>query len=116
MSEGNTRLVKALYWFVNDELEPLALNIGDTKFLCFFSTRWNAETFKQGQAMPPGRWTMLSTESADHLIKVCERANKKGYTDFALNPTPNYDGRDRRWSLGKFKDVIERPAGGERHQ
>ena len=54
MSEGNIRLVKALYWFVNDELEPLALNIGDAKFLCFFSTRWNAETFKQGQTMPPG--------------------------------------------------------------
>ena len=64
MLEGNARLVKALYWFVNDELEPLALNLGDAKFLCFFSTRWNAETFKQGQAMPPGRWTMLSTESA----------------------------------------------------
>jgi hypothetical protein len=84
MSEGNTRLVQALYWFVNDELEPLALNIGDGKFLCFFSTRWNAETFKQGQTMPPGRWTMLSTESADHLIEVCERANREGYTDFAL--------------------------------
>ena len=66
--------------------------------------------------MPPGRWTMLSTESADHLIKMCERANIEGYTGFALNPPPNYDGRDRRWSLGKFKDVIERPAGGERHQ
>ena len=116
MSEGNTRLVKALYWFVNDELEPLALNIGDAKFLCFFSTRWNAEPFKQGQAMPPGPWTMLSTESADHLIELCEQANREGYTDFALNPTPNYDGRDRRWSLDEFKGVIERPVGGERHQ
>ncbi len=116
MSEGNTRLVKALYWFVDDELEPLALNIGDKRFLCFFSTRWNAETFKQGQAMPPGRWTMLSTESADHLIELCEWANSEGYTDFTLNPPPNYEGRDRRWSLDGFKDVIERPAGGERHQ
>jgi hypothetical protein len=115
MPEGNTKLVQALYWFVDDELEPLALNVGDARFFCFFSTRWNADTFKQGQAMPPGQWTMLSTESADRLIELCERANREGYTDFALNPPPNYDGRDRRWTLGEFKEVIERPArGGER--
>jgi hypothetical protein len=90
MFEGNARLVKAWYWFVNDELEPLTLNLGDAKFLCFFSTRWNAKPFKQGQAMPPGRWTMLSTEPADHLNEVCERANSEGYTDFALNPPPDY--------------------------
>jgi hypothetical protein len=113
MPEGNTRLVQALYWFVNDELEPLALDLGDTKFFCFFSTRWNADTFKQGQGMPPGQWTMLRTESADHLIELCERAIGEGYTDFALNPPPNYDGRDRRWTFDEFIKVIERPAGGE---
>jgi hypothetical protein len=53
MPEGNTRLVQALYWFVDDELEPFALNLGDAKFFCFFSTRWNADAFKHGQAMPP---------------------------------------------------------------
>jgi hypothetical protein len=116
MSEGNIRLVKALYWFVDDELEPLALNIGGAKFFCFFSTRWNADAFKHGHAMPPGQWTMLSTESANHLVRVCERASGEGYTGFALNPPPNYDGRDPRWTLDEFKDVIERPAGGERHQ
>ena len=116
MPEGNVRLVHALYWFVDDELEPLALNIGDAKFFCFFSTRWNADAFKHGQAMPPGQWTMLSTESADHLVEVCERATRGGYTDFALNPPPNYDGRDRRWGLDEFKDIIERPAGGERYR
>src|ERR687890_1609173 len=116
MPEGNVRLVHALYWFVDDELEPLALNLGDAKFFCFFSTRWNANAFKHGQAMPPGQWTMLSTESADHLVEVCERATGEGYTDFALNPPPNYDGRDRRWGLDEFKDIIERPAGGERYR
>ena len=79
MLEGNTPLVQALYWFVADELEPFALNIGDAKFFCFFSTRWNADAFKHGQAMPPGRWTTLSTESADHLVELCERANRAGY-------------------------------------
>jgi hypothetical protein len=112
MSEGNIRLVQALYWFVNDELEPLGLNVRDTKFFCFFSTRWNADTFRQGQAMPPGRWTLLSTESANYLIELCERASREGYTDFVLNPSPNYDGRARRWTLDEFKDVIERPTGG----
>jgi hypothetical protein len=116
MLEGNTRLVKALYWFVDDELEPFALNIGDRRYFCFFSTRWNADAFKHGQAMPPGQWTTLSTESADHLVEVCERASREGCTDFALNPPPNYDGRDRRWRLNEFKDVIERPAGGERRR
>lgn len=116
MPEENIRLVQALYWFVNDELEPLALNLGDAKFFCFFSTRWNADTFKQGRGMPPGQWTMLRTESADHLVELCERANREGYTDFALNPPPNYDGRDRRWTLDEFKDVVERPAGGERRR
>ena len=114
MTEENSRLVKALFWLVDDELEPLALNIGDRRFFCFFSTRWNVDAFKHGQAMPPGQWTTLSTESADHLVELCERANREGYTDFALNPPPNYDGRDRRWSLDEFKDVIERPVGGER--
>ena len=42
-------------WSDTLALESLAMDIGDAKFLCFFSTRWNAETFKQGQAMPPGR-------------------------------------------------------------
>lgn len=116
MPEGNVRLVKALYWFVDDELKPFALNLGDKRLFCFFSTRWNADAFKNGQAMPPGQWTMLSTESADHLIEVCERANREGYTDFALNPPPNYDGRDRRWSLDEFKEIVERPTGGERHR
>jgi hypothetical protein len=116
MPEGNTRLVQALYWFVDDELEPLALNIGGKKFFCFFSTRWNADTFKQGRGLPPGRWTMLSTESVERLIEVCERANGEGYTDFALNPPPNYDGRDRRWTFDGFIRVIERPTGGERHR
>lgn len=116
MPEENTRLVKPLYWFVDDELEPFALHIGDRKYFCFFSTRWNADAFKHGQAMPPGQWTTLSTESADHLVEVCERASREGYTDFALNPPPNYDGRDRRWSLEEFRDVIERPAGGERRR
>jgi hypothetical protein len=114
MSEGNTRLVKALYWFVDDELEPFALSVDDRRFFCFFSTRWNADAFKHGQAMPPEQWTMLSTESADRLVEVCERAIEEGYTDFALNPPPNYDGRDRRWSLDEFKEIIERPVGGER--
>lgn len=109
-------MVKALYWLVDDEIESFALTIGDAKFLCFFSTRWNADAFIHGQAMPPGRWTMLSTESDDHLVELCERANREGYTDFTLNPSPNYDGRDRHWSLDEFKEVIERPAGGERHQ
>lgn len=113
MTEENSRLVKALFWLVDDELEPLALNIGDRRFFCFFSTRWNADTFKQGQGMPPGQWTMLRTESADHLIELCERAIEEGYTDFALNPPPNYDGRDRRWTFDEFIKVIERPAGGE---
>jgi hypothetical protein len=113
MTEGYIRLVQALYWFVNDELEPLALNLGDMKFFCFFSTRWNADTFKQGQAMPSGQWTLLSTASANYLIELCERASREGYTAFALNPSPNYDGRDRRWTLDEFKDVIERPARGK---
>ena len=115
MPEGTPRLVEALYWFVDDELEPFALRLGEAKFFCFFSTRWNAEAFRQ--AMPPGRWTMLSTESADHLIEVCERANREGYTEFALNPSPNYDGRDRRWDLEGFRAVIERSsAGGEQRR
>ena len=116
MPEGNNRLVKALYWLVDDDLEPFALNIDGRRFFCFFSTRWNADAFKHGQAMPAGRWTTLSTESADHLVEVCERASREGYTDFTLDPPPNYDGRDRRWSLDGFKDVIERPAGGERRR
>ena len=116
MTERNIRLVQALYWFVDDELEPLALTLGDAKFFCFFSTRWNADTFKQGRGMPPGQWTMLRTESADHLVELCERANREGYTDFALNPPPNYDGRDRRWTLDEFKAVVERPAEGERRR
>lgn len=114
MSEGKPRLVEALYWFVNDELEPLALNLDGAKFFCFFSSRSNADTFRYGQGMPPGRWTLLNTKSADHLIELCEQASREGYTDFALNPPPNYDGRDRRWSLEEFKGVIERADGGER--
>lgn len=114
MPQENARLVHALYWFVDDELKPFALNLGDGKYFCFFSTRWNADAFKHAPAMPPGWWTTLSTESADHLIELCERANREGFTYFALNPPPNYDGRERRWTLDEFKEVVERPARGER--
>ena len=116
MPEEDTRLVKALYWFVDDDLEPFVLNIGDRRYFCFFSTRWNADALKHGQDMPPGQWTTLSTESAEYLVEMCERASREGFTDFALNPPPNYDGRDRRWSLDEFKGVIERAAGGERRR
>ena len=47
---------------------------------------------------------------------MCERASREGYTNFALDPPPNYGGWFPMWTLEKFKDIIERTAAGEQGQ
>ena len=112
MPAESTRPVPALYWFVDDENQPLALNLPTAKVFCFFGSRLNAETFKRVQAVP-GDWILLGTKSADYLIELCERASRQGYTDFALDPPPNCGGWFPTWTLDEFKDIIERTAASE---
>jgi hypothetical protein len=101
-----------LYWFVDDENRPLALNLRGAKVFCFFGSRLNAETFKR-VLDTPGEWILVGNKSADYLIELCERASQEGYDNFALDPPPNYGGWFPTWTLGEFKGIIERTAAGE---
>jgi hypothetical protein len=113
MASKSARSIPPLYWFVDDENRPLALDLrGGAKVFCFFGSRLNAEAFKR-VLEDPADWILLGNKSPNYLIELCERASQEGYTDFALDPPPNYGGWFPRWTLEEFKGVIERSAAGE---
>ena len=91
MPAESAQPIPPLYWFVDDENRLLTLNLREAKVFCFFGSRLNAETFKRSLATP-GEWILVSNTSADYLIELCERASRVGYTNFALDPPPNYGG------------------------
>ena len=113
MSSQSARLIPSLQWFVNDDNQLLALNLREGKVFCFFGSRLNAETFKRVLDRPSD-WILVGSKSADYLIELCERASREGFTDFALDPPPNYRGWFPTWTLEEFKGVIERTTAGER--
>ncbi len=116
MPSESARPVPPLYWFVDDDNRPLALNLQGAKVFCFFGSRLNAETFKR-VLDTPGEWILLGNKSADYLIELCERASQEeGYTSFALDPPPNYGGWFPTWTLEEFKGVIERSATSEQRR
>ncbi|HEX2097596.1 MAG TPA: hypothetical protein VHF46_00875 [Rubrobacteraceae bacterium] len=113
MSSQRTQTTPSLYWFVDDDSRPLALNLPGAKVFCFFGSRLNAETFKRVLDRPSD-WILVGNKSASYLIELCERASQEeGYTGFALDPPPNYGGWFPTWTLDEFKGVIERTAAGE---
>ena len=113
MSSQRTQPTPSLYWFVDDDNRPLALNLRGAKVFCFFGSRLNAETFKRVLDRPSD-WILVGNKSANYLIEMCERASQEGgYTGFALDPPPNYGGWFPTWTLDEFKGVIERTAAGE---
>ncbi len=114
MASESARLMCPLYWFVDEETRALALNLpGGTKLFCFFGSRLHAETFKR-VLDTPSDWVLVGTKSADYLVELCERASREeGYTDFALDPPPNYGGWFPTWTLEEFKAIIERAAASE---
>ena len=113
MSSQRTQPTPSLYWFVDDDNRPLALDLRGAKVFCFFGSRLNAETFKRVLDRPSD-WILVGNKSASYLIEMCERASQEeGYTGFALDPPPNYGGWFPTWTLDEFKDVIERTAAGE---
>ena len=113
MSSQSARPVPSLYWLVDDDNRPLALNLRGAKVFCFFGSRLNAETFKRVLETPTG-WILVGNKSAGYLTELCERASQEeGYTDFALDPPPNYGGWFPTWTLEEFKGVIERSTSGE---
>ncbi len=103
------------HWFVDEESRPLALYPkGGAKVFCFFGSRLNAETFKR-VLDTPSEWVLVGNGSAEYLIELCERASQEeGYTDFTLDPPPNYGGWFPTWTLGEFKGIIERTAADKR--
>jgi hypothetical protein len=108
-----------LYWFVDDENRPLALDpqqrgkAAAPKVFCFFGSRLNAEAFKR-VLQAPGQWILVGNRSANYLIELCERASREGgFGAFALDPPPNLGGWFPTWTLEEFKGVIERRAAGE---
>lgn len=110
MTSESARLIPSLHWFVDGENRPLALNLGGAKVFCFFGSRLNAETFKR-VLDSPSDWILVGNKSADYLIELCERASREeGYTNFALDPPPNYRGWFPTWTLEEFKAIIERTA------
>jgi hypothetical protein len=113
MSSQRTQPTPSLYWFVDDDNQPLALDLRGAKVFCFFGSRLNAETFKRVLDRPSD-WILVGNKSASYLIEMCERAGQEeGYTGFALDPPPNYGGWFPTWTLDEFKGVIERTAAGE---
>jgi hypothetical protein len=113
MSSQRTQPTPSLYWFVDDDNRPLALDLRGAKVFCFFGSRLNAETFKRVLDRPSD-WILVGNKSASYLIEMCERASQEeGYTGFALDPPPNYGGWFPTWTLDEFKGVIERTAAGE---
>jgi hypothetical protein len=113
MSSQRTQPTPLLYWFVDDDNRPLALDLRGAKVFCFFGSRLNAETFKRVLDRPSD-WILVGNKSASYLIEMCERASQEeGYTGFALDPPPNYGGWFPTWTLDEFKGVIERTTAGE---
>ena len=113
MASQRTQPTPSLYWFVDDGNRPLALDLRGAKVFCFFGSRLNAETFKRVLDRPSD-WILVGNKSASYLVEMCERASQEeGYTDFALDPPPNYGGWFPTWTLDEFKGVIERTAAGE---
>ena len=113
MSSQRTQPTPSLYWFVDDDNRPLALDLRGAKVFCFFGSRLNAETFKRVLDRPSD-WILVGNKSASYLIELCERASQEeGYSGFALDPPPNYGGWFPTWTLDEFKGVIERTAAGE---
>ena len=113
MSSQRTQPTPSLYWFVDDDNRPLALDLRGAKVFCFFGSRLNAETFKRVLDRPSD-WILVGNKSASYLIEMCERASQEdGYSGFALDPPPNYGGWFPTWTLDEFKGVIERTTAGE---
>ncbi len=112
MSSQRTQPTPSLYWFVDDDNRPLALHLRGAKVFCFFGSRLNAETFKRVLDRPSD-WILVGNKSVGYLTELCERASREeGYTDFALDPPPNYGGWFPTWKLDEFKGVIERTIAG----
>jgi hypothetical protein len=113
MPSQSARPIRSLYWLVDEDNRLYALNLRGAKVFCFFGSRLNAETFRRVLDKPRD-WILVGNKSADYLIELCERVGQEGYTDFALDPPPNYGGWFPTWTLEEFKGVIERTVAGER--
>ena len=113
MPSQSAQPIPSLYWFVDEDNRLFALSLRGAKVFCFFGSRLNAETFRR-VLDKPNDWMLVGNKSAEYLIKLCERASQEGYTDFALDPPPNYGGWFPTWTLEEFKGVIERTTAGQR--
>jgi hypothetical protein len=109
MPSQSARLMPSLYWFVDDDNRPFALDLRGDKVFCFFGSRLNAETFRR-VLDKRSDLILVGNKSADYLIELCEQASREGYTAFALDPPPNYGGWFPTWALEEFRGVIERTA------
>lgn len=112
MPSESAQPIPPLHWFVDEENRPLVVDLPGAKVFCFFGSRLNAETFKR-VLDTPSEWILVGSKSANYLIELCERASREGYTNFALDPPPNYGGWFPMWTLDEFKGVLERTVRGE---